>query len=114
MTLSSFIDINSKRYKFDIFKMEVKDMVNDKIVKLRATNGIDEQLVIKHVNVTNKEASKRYYQTHKKEKKAYAKANKERIRQYMKNYYLIHKQELNRKNRERYENSKIKKIFKIQ
>ena len=43
MTLSSFIDINSKDYKFIMFRFEVKDRIHDNIAKLRNQNRDDDK-----------------------------------------------------------------------
>jgi hypothetical protein len=116
MPLSSFIKINDPKYKFDEFKRDVKDMVHDKIVKLRATNKKDENLaiVLDHQNQVksgyNKQYNQKYYSKNKdwilQKKKVYALKNKEHIAAYHARYWQEHKEELKLKHREYLKNRK--------
>jgi hypothetical protein len=75
-----------------------------KLVRLRPwpTNGINESY--------NKQYWSEYYSSNRKiillKKKDYNIKNKERIAEYHKKYYSSHKDEMNRKQRERYSNRK--------
>ena len=68
-------------------------------IKVVATNG-HEQTAIVIKNTSNKESSKRYYETHKEQKKMYVAQNQDRIKQYHKDYYQANKEDLKRRHRE--------------
>jgi hypothetical protein len=96
MTLSHLIKSNSPK---------------EKVIRILSSNGIDENIaIVLDDNKQNK--SNQYYQKNRlwilEKKKVYALKNKEHIAEYHKNYYETHKDEMNRMQRERYRNKKIR------
>jgi hypothetical protein len=97
MPLSSFIDINSKRYKFIKFKFEVKDMVHDRIVKLRATNNQDENMAIVLDDNNDKQVNPNYK---RQRQHKYYERNKQKLSQYFHEYYSLNRKDILQKKKE--------------
>ena len=84
----------------------------EKVIRISSSNGIDENNATVLDDDKAKQA-KEYYQKNRQwilqKKKIYNEKNREHIAECHRNYYLIHKDEMNRMQKERYRNRKNNK-----